>query len=217
MLEFFQKGGPLMWLLLLGSVIAVGVFLERFFFFHRASIRVGELLRGLSNLLALGNVAEALQECAAAPGPAARVMRAVLLKHDLPRADLRDIAQDAGQLEVPKLERNLGILLAVVYLAPLVGLLGTVVGLVDAFTAIRAEGGYATATEIGAGVYQSLLTTAGGLAICIPALLAYLFLSARVNGLIHDMERAGIEIVNLLTDLRRSGQPTGPTPPAAEL
>ncbi len=201
-----------MWLLLLCSVVAVAVFLERAFYLHRASVRVGELLRGLSNLLALGNVGEAAQECAATPGPAARVMRAVLLKSDLPRAELRAIAQDAGQLEVPKLERNLGTLVAIIYLAPLIGLLGTVVGLIDAFTAISAEGGYATATQIGAGVYQSLLTTAGGLAICIPVLLAYQFLSARVNRIIHDMERAGIEIVNLLADLRRSGHPSGPTP-----
>lgn len=201
-----------MWLLLLCSVVAVAVFLERAFYLRRATIRVGELLRGLSNLLALGNVAEAAQECASTPGPAARVMHAVLLRHDAPRAELREIAQDAGQLEVPRLERNLGLLVAIIHLAPLIGLLGTVAGLIDAFTAISAQGGYATATDIGAGVYQSLLTTAGGLAICIPTLLAYQYLSTRVNSLIHDMERAGIEIVNLLADLRRAIPADGAAP-----
>jgi len=210
--EFLQKGGPLMWPLLLCSVVAVAVFLERAFYLHRATIRVGELLRGLSNLLALGNVAEAAQECASTPGPAARVMRSVLLKHDLPRAELRDIAQDAGQLEVPKLERNLGLLVTVIYLAPLIGLLGTVVGLIEAFTVVGAQGSYATSAEIGAGIYQSLLTTAGGLAVCIPTFLGYQYLSARVNEIMHDMERAGIEVVNLLVDLRRSGRSTGPAP-----
>lgn len=213
MLEFLQKGGPLMWLLVLCSVVAVAVFLERAFYLHRASIRVGELLSGLSNLLALGNVAEAAAECASTPGPAARVMRAVLMKHDLPRTELRDIAQDAGQLEVPRLERNLGLLVTIVYLAPLIGLLGTVIGLVETFTAVTAEGGYATAAQIGSGVYQSLLTTAAGLAVCIPTLLAYQYLSARVNELMHDMERAGIEMINLLLDLRRpDAAPRGPTP-----
>lgn len=192
-----------MWLLLVCSVVAVAAFLERAFYLHRAGVRVGELLKGLANLLALGNVAEAAQECASTPGPAARVMRAVLLKHDLPRAELRDIAQDAGQLEVPKLERNLGLLITIVYLAPLIGLLGTVIGLIDAFSAMSAHGGYATTGEVGSGVFQSLLTTAGGLAVCIPTLLAYQYLSARVNELMHDMERAGIEVVNLLVDLRR--------------
>jgi biopolymer transport protein ExbB len=212
MLEFLQKGGPLMWLLVLCSVVAVAVFLERAFYLHRSSIRVGELLSGLSNLLALGNIAEAAAECASTPGPAARVMRAVLMKHDLPRAELRDIAQDAGQLEVPRLERNLGLLVTIVYLAPLIGLLGTVIGLVETFTAVTAEGGYATAAEIGAGVYQSLLTTAAGLAVCIPTLLAYQYLSARVNELMHDMERAGIEMINLLLDLRRPETTSHPTP-----
>jgi biopolymer transport protein ExbB len=213
MLEFLQKGGPLMWLLVLCSVVAVAVFLERAFYLHRAGIRVGELLSGLSNLLALGNIAEAAAECASTPGPAARVMRAVLMKHDLPRAELRDIAQDAGQLEVPRLERNLGLLVTIVYLAPLIGLLGTVIGLVETFTVVTAEGGYATAAEIGSGVYQSLLTTAAGLAVCIPTLLAYQYLSARVNELMHDMERAGIEMINLLLDLRRPDAiRPGPTP-----
>lgn len=192
-----------MWLLLVCSVVALAVFLERAIYLHRAGVRVGELLKGLSNLIALGNVAEAAQECASTPGPAPRVMRAVLLKHDLPRAELRDIAQDAGQLEVPKLERNLGLLITIVYLAPLIGLLGTVVGLIDAFSAMSAHGGYATTSEVGSGVFQSLLTTAGGLAICIPTLLAYQYLSTRVNEIMHDMERAGIEIVNLVIDLRR--------------
>lgn len=211
--EFLQKGGPLMWLLLFCSVVAVAVFLERAFFLHRATIRVGELLKGLSNLLAVGHVAEAAQECASTPGPAARVMRAVLLQHDLPRAELRDLAQDAGQLEVPKLERNLGLLVAIIYVAPLIGLLGTLIGLIDSFTALGAHGGYATTAEIGSGIYQSLLTSAGGLAICIPTFLAYQYLSTRVNALLHDMERAGIEIVNLLLDLRRRG----PHPTASEL
>lgn len=200
MLEFLQKGSPLVWLLLLCSVIAVAVFLERLFYLHRARVRVGDLLRGLSNLIRAGRIAEASQECASTPGPAARVMRAVLLHPTLSRGDLRDIAQDAGQLEVPKLERNLGILVTIAYIAPLLGLLGSVLGLIQAFGAVSAHGGYATATEIGAGMHQALLTTGAGLAVCIPVLLAYQFLSTRVNQILHDMERAGIEIVILLVD-----------------
>ncbi len=202
--EFFQKGGPLMYVLLACSVVVVAVFLERAFYMHRATVRIGDLLRGLSNLIAIGNFSEALHECASTPGPAARVMHAVILQHALDRAELKDIAQDAGQLEVPRLERNLGLLSTIAYAAPLVGLLGTVLGLLQAFLAISAQGGYATAAEIAGGVYQSLLTTAAGLAIAIPALLAYQYLSSRVNDLIHDMERAGIEIVSMILDFRRA-------------
>ncbi len=121
MLEFLQKGGPSCGCSSCAAWSLSPCFSSvRFTCTARAFAWVNSL-SGLSNLLALGNVAEAAAECASTPGPApARVMRAVLMKHDLPRTELRDIAQDAGQLEVPRLERNLGLLVTIVYLAPLI-------------------------------------------------------------------------------------------------
>lgn len=203
MLELLQKGGPLMWLIVLCSVVALAVFLERLLYLHRASIAVGDLLRGLSNILRKGDYAEALQECATTPGPVARVAHAVVLRHDAPRADLKEIAEEAGQLEVPKLERNLPLLATIAYTAPLLGLLGTLLGLLDAFQTIASQSGYATAADIADGVYQSLLTSASSLAVAIPAFVAYSYLSARVNGLIHDIERAAIEIMAILDEKRQ--------------
>ena len=87
-----------MWIIVLCSVTAVGIFLERLFALHRASVPVGDLLRGLANILRRENYAEALQECATTPGPVARVAHAVILRHNAPRSDLREIAQEAGQL-----------------------------------------------------------------------------------------------------------------------
>ncbi|HWL52072.1 MAG TPA: MotA/TolQ/ExbB proton channel family protein [Chthoniobacteraceae bacterium] len=200
MIDYMQKGGPLMWLLLLLSILAITVFLERLVYYHRSTIRVGEFLRGLSNLISRRHFAEALHECAGTPGPVARVIHAAVLRHDLRRSDLKEIVQEAGQLEVPKLERRLSLLATIAYVAPLVGLLGTVTGLIDAFVSISAQAGFATSMEIGGGIYKSLLTTAAGLVVAIPTSLAYAFLSSRVNTLMHDMERGGIEIVNLLTD-----------------
>lgn len=202
MLDLLQKGGPLMWILVLCSVTAVGIFFERLFSLHRASIPVGEMLRGLANILRKGNYAEALQECATTPGPVARVAHAVILRHGAPRAELRDIAQEAGQLEVPKLERNMPLLSTIAYATPLIGLLGTIIGLLNTFDEIAQQSGYATATDIAEGVYEALLTTAGSLAVALPAFIAYSYLSARINGLIHDMERTGIEILALLDEAR---------------
>ena len=202
MIEILQKGGPLMGIILLCSVVALGVFFERLLYLHRASIRVGEFLEGLCLLLERGHLAEALQECSITSGPVARVLQAALQRPDATRTELKEITTDAGLLELPKLERNLSILSMLAYVAPLVGLLGTVLGLLDAFLAITAHGGYATAAEIAKGVFESLITTAAGLAVAIPAFLAYSYLSSRVNDLIHDMERAGIEIVQLLIDRR---------------
>jgi biopolymer transport protein ExbB len=198
MLELVQKGGPLMWLILLCSVTALGVFLERLMSLHRSSINTGDFLRGLANLLRRKLYAEALQECAGSPGPVPRVLHAVILKHGAPRAELREIAQEAGQLEVPRLERNLALLGTVAYATPLIGLLGTVLGLLSAFQQISAHGGYATAAEIAGGVYESLLTSAAALTVAIPAFVAHSYISARVGAVLHDIERAAIETIEIL-------------------
>jgi biopolymer transport protein ExbB len=200
MIDYMQKGGPLMWLILLCSVISIAVFSERLLYFHRAAIDLGEFLQGLSNLVRKRNLAEARVECQATSVPVTRVIHAALIRHHLPRAELREIVQEAGQLEVPRLERNLGMLIAIGYICPLIGLLGTVTGLIQAFVQLSANNGYATLADVSGGIYQSLLTTAAGLVVTIPTILAYCYLSARLNALLHDMERAGIEVVNLLAE-----------------
>ena len=202
MIDYIQKGGLLMWPILVCSIISIGIFAERFFYLHRATIHVGEFLKGLSNLIQRRNFAEALHESAGTPGPVARVVHAAILRHEAPRAELRDIVQEAGQLEVPKLERLLGLLATLAFLAPLLGLLGTVAGMIDAFGTIASNGGYATVTELSRGVYKSLLTTAAGLVVATPTFVAYSYLSSRVNTIMHEMERAGIEIVHMLTETK---------------
>ena len=210
MLELLQKGGPLMWIILLCSVVALGVFLERLIYLHRVSIRIGELLGGLSLLIRNGRIAEALGECSAMTGPVSRGLRAALLRPNEQRAVLQSITRDSALLEIPKLEKNLLILATLAYVTPLVGLLGMVLGLLDAFLAVSAHGGYATAEELSRGVYESLLNASAGLAVAIPAFIGHSYLTSRVNDIIHDMERAGIEIVNLLTV-----PPTGGDQPGA--
>ena len=209
MIDFMQKGGPLMWLLLLCSVLAGAVFLERVTYFHRAQIRVGEFLRGLANLLQRHAFAEALGECAATRGPVARVIHAAILRHHAPRIELKEIVQEAGQLEVPRLERRLGILVTIAFVAPLLGLLGTVTGLIEAFVNISTQSGFARSADIANGIYESLLTTAAGLVVAIPCAVGFGYLSARINSLMHDMERAGIEIVNLICDNRQDPEIIG--------
>lgn len=209
MIDYMQKGGPLMWLILFCSVLAGAVFLERVTYFHRSTIRVGELMRGLANLLQRRSFSEALHECAATAGPVPRVIHAAILRHDAPRSDLKEIVQEAGQLEVPRLERRMAILATICFVAPLMGLLGTVTGLIEAFVNISTQSGFASSTDIASGIYQSLLTTAAGLVVAIPCAVGYGYLSARVNALLHDMERAGIEIVNLLCDNRKAPEIIG--------
>ncbi len=207
MIDYMQKGGPLMWLILFCSVLAGAVFLERATYFHRITVRVGEFMRGLANLVEHRRFAEAQMECASTPTPVTRVIHAAILRHQATRAELKDIVAEAGQLEVPRLERRLGILATIAFVAPLIGLLGTVVGLIEAFVNISTQSGFAGATDIASGIYQSLLTTAAGLVVAIPCAVGYSYLSSRVNALMHDMERAGIEIVNLITEHRHAPTP----------
>jgi biopolymer transport protein ExbB len=202
MIELVTKGGPLIWLLLACSLVALGIFTERFFHLHRSVIDVAELLQGVSNLVKKRNFSEALHEVAGTPGPVARVVKAALVRHDMSRADLKEIVQEAGQLEVPKLERYLAVLLSIVYVSPLIGLLATVIGLTDTFIKLEGGNGFATPAELSSGVYQALIGSAAGLAVAIPAYLFYAYLAAFVKSLMHDMERGGIEIVNILADHR---------------
>ena len=202
MIDLISKGGPLMWLLLACSFLSVGIFVERFFLFHRATINVGDFLQGLANLIGKKNYAEALHECAGTPGPVARVIHAAVIRHESPREQLKDIVQEAGQLEVPRLERYLSVMMTIAYIAPLIGLLGTVIGLVDTFMAFTAVGGSATTMDLSKGVYEALITSAAGLVVAIPTFILFSYLSTYAKTLMHDMERGGIEIVNIICDGR---------------
>jgi biopolymer transport protein ExbB len=115
------------------------------------------------------------------------------------------VASEAGQLEVPRLERNLPLLATIAYTTPLLGLLGTILGLLQTFQIITSQGGNATATDIAEGVYWSLLTSAASLAVAIPAFVAHSFLSARVNDFLRDMERTAIELLSVLDEVRQKG------------
>lgn len=197
-----ESGGPIIFIQLGLAFFGAVFVVERMFFFHRARINVGDLLVGLSNHVRRKAYAEALHEAARAPGPVARVAHAILLRHDLPRSDLRDVAQESGQLEVPRIEKNLRAILAVALVAPLAGMLGTVLGLTEMFQKLGAGDQALPATELAEGVFQALVTTAFGLVVAIPAYVFYLYFLGRSKRLFHRIERTGIEMVNIICDAR---------------
>ena len=206
MLDLIFSGGRLVWLLVGCSMVSLAVFLERYLYFHRATINVGQLLEGLANLIRRKNFGEAMHQCSLTPGPVARVMRTALMRHDYSREYLRDIVQEAGQMEVPRVERSLRVLLTIAYVAPLIGLLGTLLGLLDTFGQVNSGAGVATSLSLASGVYKSLVTSATGLIVAIPSYVLYAFLVSRAKSLIHDIERGGIEIINLIEDSRQESE-----------
>ncbi|MBB5350036.1 biopolymer transport protein ExbB [Haloferula luteola] len=197
-----ESGGPIVFLQMGLAFFGAVFVVERMFFFHRARINVGDLLVGLSNHARRKAFAEALHEAARAPGPVARVAHAVLLRHHLSRPDLRDVAQEAGQLEVPRIEKNLRAILAVALIAPLAGMLGTVMGILEVFQELGAGEQVMPASELAKGVFLALVTTGFGLAIAIPAYVFYLYFVGRAKRLFHRIERTGIEMVNIICDAR---------------
>lgn len=157
---------------------------------------------GLANHVRKGAHDEALREAARAPGSVARVAHATLMRYYLPRADLRDIAMEAGQMEVPRIEKNLRGLYTVALIAPLIGMLGTVNGLIDTFVKMSNSSGLSSNLDMAKGIYEALITTGLGLLVAVPAYLFYLYFVGRVKRLVHRIERGAIEIVNIICDER---------------
>ncbi len=191
-----------MWVQLALLFVAMYYCIERFFFFHKARVNAADLLLGLSNHIQKKAYADALHEVARAPGPVARVIHTILMRHHMPRTDLRDIAQEAGQLEVPRIETNMRAILAIALIAPLVGLLGTVLGLAQMFMKVHQANGYAEPAMLSEGIFKSLVTTAIGLAIAVPTYLCYLYFIGRAKRMLHRIERGGIETINMIVDAR---------------
>lgn len=196
---FLANGGPVIWLILGASAAAIGVFIERFLYYHRAQINSAEFLNGVRNILKRDNVIEALAICDATPGPVARLVKVAILNRDRGREGVREALEDAGFLEVPRLEEKLNLLATLAQIAPILGLLGTVLGLMSLFQQIRAAGLLANVEGLSGGVSQALVCTAAGLAVSIVCYAGYNYLVARVNSIVLDMEQASTEILNIVT------------------
>ncbi len=199
----FAKGGPMVWVLVVLGFIGVMLFVERVLYLHRGQIRAKAFVDGIKNILAKRRLIEALTVCEETPGPVAAVVKAALLHADDSAEVMRFHVQEAGIVELPALERRLHSIAAIAQVAPLVGLLGTILGFITTFAAFNAGGNYVTATALSAGMWQALLTTAGGLMLAIPAHLGYHFLAGRVRSIVRDVEWSGNEIMKyLLTEYR---------------
>ncbi len=197
-----EKGGPLVWVLLALGFFGSVCIVERFFFFHRGRINVSSLLVGLGSHVKRRAFAEAVHEAARAPGPVGRVAHAALLRYYLTRRDLGDVVREAGQLEVPRIEKNIRAILAVALLAPLIGMLGTMLGMIDAFQRVSEQGGPTGPGELSSGVLAALITSVIGLTVAVPMYIFYLYFLGRAKRLVARIERAGIETVHMIADAR---------------
>jgi len=202
-----EHGGPMTWLLLVMSAVVIVVFVERLLHYHRAQINSSEFLNGVRNVLKRDNVVEALSICDATPGPVARLVKTAILNRDRGREGVRDALEEAGLLEVPRLEDKLNLLATIAQIAPLMGLLGTVMGFMEMFRRLQQAGTFATPNDLAGGIWGALICMAAGLAVAIPTYAGYNYLVNRVNSIVLDMEKASTEILNIVTGgMNQNGQ-----------
>jgi len=201
-----------MWVMLVCSIGVVIIFFERLFHLHRAQIGSHDFLAGLYNILRRGNVAEAVSICEETPGPEAAVVRAAILHHDESTESISRAVREAGLCEVPRLERNMNLLYTVALITPMLGLLGTVLGMIETLMALEQQAPLVHAGNLSGGLWQALISTAAGLSIAIPAYAGYNFLVGRVEAVLQSMERSAAEILVFLAtlDQEKDGQPHGP-------
>ena len=183
--------GITIWVILLCSVLAAGIFIGKWFQFHRAQINVRELVSGLVNVLRRDGMIEALTLCDNTPGPVARILTAAIQAYQN-EDDIRQAIDDAVLVELPLLESHINILGTIAKVAPLLGLLGTVLGMQDTFSAMRNS---MALSDLSGGISTALVTTGAGLALAIPCLIAYNYLVARVETFCIEIEKASSEIL----------------------
>ena len=207
MWQFILKGGPIMGLIIMCSVMAFAVFLERMWYLRGAKIDTRKFMQDISNKVKNNKVMEALDMCNITKGPIARILKAGIMKYDRPRSDIKEAIEDAGVHEVPLLEKNLGVLATIAHISPLLGLLGTVVGMLKAFQVIEEKAMSMVPVnpgDLAGGIWEALITTVAGLSVAIPTYVVYNYLVSRVDNFVLDMEKSATELVNVLSDQREN-------------
>ncbi|MDD5504697.1 MAG: MotA/TolQ/ExbB proton channel family protein [Candidatus Omnitrophica bacterium] len=201
MLDFVIKGGPLMYPIILCSIIAMAIIIERVYHLYRARIDTRKFMDEISNVLRRNKIIEAIEICDKTPGPIAHILKAGILKHDRPRQEIREAIEEAALYEVPRMEKNLTALSTIAHISPLLGLLGTVVGMVSCFQVIQQKStslNPVSPGDLAGGIWQALITTVAGLTVAIPVYVACNYLISRVNYFVIDMERSATDLINIL-------------------
>ncbi len=196
--DFLTKGGPVMWPLFLCAILSVTFMIERFVSLRRASRDNDGLLNQVRALLTEGRVDEALRVCQSTPGVVSQLVESAIRNRHMDAQSIERTMEELAMRETPTLYKHLVYLDTIITLAPLLGLLGTVTGMIRAFHVVASASGLNTPTAITGGVAEALIATATGLAIAIVTLVGYNLLTERVKEIIADMEARATQILNIL-------------------
>lgn len=181
------------------SMIALTIFIERMIILNRSEIDTNRFIILLSPIIREKNIIQAIQVCEETGGTISNIVKAALNKHQRSKGDIESAMELQGLIEIANLEKGVKILSIIAYIAPLIGLFGTVIGFIQAFSEMRLSGlADISASKIGEAMEYALITTAAGLALAIPSIIAYNYLVSRIEQFLLEIQTASSEILDLL-------------------
>ena len=197
-LEVLVKGGMLLWLILILGVATVVIFINRLFQLHRERVDTADLLSGIINNVRRGNVDEAHQHCVTTLGPVARILQAAIDGRAKPFEDLAQDLDMTGRAEIVRMERRLSLLSLIAQTAPILGLIGTMFGLIRLVMDIRETTPLTQAADVANGLIPALGMTAAGLVVSLFAFASFQVLVGKIDKLVVEMEQAATAIVQFI-------------------
>ncbi|MFH1135524.1 MAG: MotA/TolQ/ExbB proton channel family protein [Pseudomonadota bacterium] len=195
--DLMQRGGWLMYPIFLCSIAALGVFIERLIKLRRKRVIPSELMRNVNDLIQRRKISDAIYLCQAHPSSMARIYHAALKISGHPRSAIKEVVQEVGRREAEDMLRYISVLSTAASISPLLGLLGTVSGMIKTFNMISYYG-VGNPGALAAGISEALLTTAAGLSVAIPTLVCHKFISGKADALISELEEQSIILVETL-------------------
>ncbi len=195
-------GGPLMVPIVLSSFIAIYIFVERIRTINKANVSPDTFIAKIKEFVLKGDISSAKMLCNQYDTPVARMIEKGITRIGSPLKNIEASIENVGKIELFKLEKNLSVLATVAGAAPMMGFLGTVIGMVQAFISIAQEEGSVSPKLLADGIYTAMITTVAGLIVGIIAYLGYNFLVTRVSKVVHKMEYSAIEFIDLLQEPR---------------
>ena len=200
LLDIFLKGGFIMWFILLSSIIGLAVSIDRFIMLRKAKINVPAFMVRIRGFIKKKDISGAISYCMQEKSPVANIVRKGLKKYKYGHDRVKDAIENAGRQEVSKLEKGLSVLASVAGIAPLLGFLGTVTGMIQAFMTIQDLAGAANPSDLAGGIWEALITTAFGLIIGIPAFALYNYFLSAVKKLVGEMETVANDVIDVIQD-----------------
>ncbi|OPL19466.1 MAG: hypothetical protein AVO35_10640 [Candidatus Aegiribacteria sp. MLS_C] len=202
--KFFRDGGPAMWAILLFLAVGVAISVERFIFlFSIADMKPEKFMGRIAELIRKGSIEGAIASCADRSAPLARIIEAALRNYRNTERDIQNAVDEMALAELPRLNARTGYLATLANVSTMVGLLGTIFGLIAAFEAVGAADPAEKSIMLANGISMAMNTTAFGLISAIPLLLVHSFLTAKTDSLVDDIDRYSVMVINMLAQARK--------------